>query len=100
MTRRLPQLAGAATVNLPVRPATGRGEVRVDYGSRHPARRPGLAAMVQYSEWFNTAKESKDVGSFSLWHFLIVLILLAVPVVAVAAVLLFVNLSRRKGKGK
>lgn len=38
------------------------------------------------------------MGSFSLWHWLIVLFLLAVPVAVVVAVLLFVNLRRRAGK--
>lgn len=40
------------------------------------------------------------MGSFSLWHWLIVLTVLAIPVAAVAAVLLFVNVRRRQSKGK
>jgi hypothetical protein len=38
------------------------------------------------------------MGSFSLWHWLIVLIMLAVPVAAVVAVVLVVNSRRRSDK--
>lgn len=38
------------------------------------------------------------MGSFSLWHWLIVLIMLAIPIAAVVAVVLFVNFRRRSGK--
>jgi len=38
------------------------------------------------------------MGSFSLWHWLIVLVMLAIPVAAIVAVVLFVNSRRRTGK--
>jgi len=38
------------------------------------------------------------MGSFSFWHLLIVLVMLAVPVAAVVAVVLFVNSRRRAEK--
>ncbi len=38
------------------------------------------------------------MGSFSLWHWLIVLVMLAIPVAAIVAVVLFVNSRRRPGK--
>jgi len=38
------------------------------------------------------------MGSFSLWHWLIVLVMLAIPVAAIVAVVLFVNSRRRAGK--
>lgn len=37
------------------------------------------------------------MGSFSIWRWLIVLIMLALPVAAVVAVVLFVNFRRRGG---
>jgi len=39
----------------------------------------------------------RDMGSFSIWRWLIVLIMLALPVAAVVAVVLFVNFRRRGG---
>ncbi len=38
------------------------------------------------------------MGSFSIWHALILLIMLALPVAAVVAVVLFLNFRRRAGK--
>jgi len=38
------------------------------------------------------------MGSFSLWHWLIVLVMLAIPVAAIVAVVLFVNSRRSPGK--
>jgi uncharacterized protein YpmS len=38
------------------------------------------------------------MGSFSIWHWLIVLVMLALPVAAVVAVVLFLNFRRRAGK--
>jgi len=38
------------------------------------------------------------MGSFSLWHWLIVLVMLAIPAAAIVAVVLFVNSRRRPGK--
>lgn len=38
------------------------------------------------------------MGSFSIWHWLILLIMLAVPVAVVVAVVLFVNSRRRSSK--
>lgn len=39
------------------------------------------------------------MGAFSLWHGLILLILLAIPAAVIAAIVFFVNRSGRKGKG-
>jgi len=38
------------------------------------------------------------MGSFSLWHWLIVLVMLAIPAAAIVAVVLFVNSRRRTGR--
>jgi len=43
-------------------------------------------------------KGHDHMGSFSLWHWLIVLVMLAIPVAAIVAVVLFVNSRRRTGK--
>jgi hypothetical protein len=40
------------------------------------------------------------MGAFSLWHWLIVLVFLGVPVLAVAAVLLFLQQRERAKKNK